>query len=265
MRLQRRARVALLVLGILAGMFLVGCGGSYGSGSAPALSQLQLSAIQVKTEVPSKVQVDHSYALQVSLVPRDGRQDLSDIVIEQTTVASTAPTPAGTPAATIARAFGAGYEPYVTATLYSGTFDVHLAGQQTQSLRQQSVAWTWNITPHQAGAQVVTGAIYIEWKPTKQSNNALPPPTYTIARIDQSIAVQEASVSLPFDPSVVTLGKIDIGSLVTQILAALLAAALIWWVSVVVVRSLGGHRKAQRRDGAQVGARPTDRDRYGGR
>ncbi|HEV8193172.1 MAG TPA: hypothetical protein VGP82_17050 [Ktedonobacterales bacterium] len=263
MKVQRCARIVLLIAGIAAAILLVGCGGSYGS--APALAQQQISAVQVKTELPTHVQVDHSYALRISLVPRDSSRDLSDIVVEQTTVASTAPTPVGTPGATIARAFGAGYEPYATATLYSGTFDVRLAGQQTQSLRQQSMAWTWNITPHQTGAQVVTGAIYIEWKPTKQPNNALPPPTYTIATIDQSIAVQGAGVSLPLDPSIVTAGKIDIGSLVTQILAALLAAALIWWVSVVVVRSLGGHRKAQQRGNAQVGARPTDRDRHGGR
>src|SRR5579885_2894803 len=181
LRLQWRARIVLLVLGVLTGILLAGCGGS----SSAGLAQRQLSAVQVKTEVPSKVQVNHSYDLRVSLVPKDGSQNLSDIVVEQTTIASAMPTPAGTPGVSIAKAFGAGYAPYATAALTSGTFDVTLVGQETQSLQQPSVVWDWNITPHQAGAQVITGAITVEWLPTKQPNNALPPPTYTIATIQQ--------------------------------------------------------------------------------
>jgi hypothetical protein len=254
MKVQRRARIILLIAGMVAAILLVGCGGTTGSG--PVLAQRQISAVQVKTELPTHVQVDHSYAVRVSLVPRDGSHDLSDIVVEQTTTASLEPTPVGTPRATIARAFGVGYEPYATATLYSGTFDIRPVGLASQSLRQQSVAWTWNITPHQAGAQVVNGAIYIEWKPTRQANSALPP-TYTIATIEQSIDVQGAGNS---DPSIVTTGKIDIGSLVTQILAALLAAALIWWISVVLARTLGGRRRVQGREGEPMGARRTDSD-----
>jgi len=261
MKIRRRVWVVLFVLGVLTGILLAGCGGS----SSGNLGQRQISQIQVKTEVPSKVQVDHSYALQVSLVPRDSTQNLSDIVVEQTTIASTQPTPVGTPGVSIAKAFGGGYEPYATAVLTSGTFNIQLVGQQTQSLRQQSVVWTWNITPQQTGAQVISGSIFIEWKPTKQPNNALPPPTYTIATIQQGFDVQGDGVSLPLDPSVVTLGKIDIGSLVTQLLAALLAAALIALVSVIAVRSFGGRRKAQQREGAQIGARSPDRDAYGRR
>jgi hypothetical protein len=261
MKRQRHVGIGLLVLGVLTGIFLAGCGGFSSSG----LAQRQLSAVQVKTEVPSKVQVDHSYALQVSLVPKDGSQDLADIVVEQTTVANTLPTPVGTPGASIAKAFGAGYEPYATARLIGGTFTIESVGQQTQSLRQQTVSWSWNITPHQTGTQVLSGSIVIDWLPTKQPNSALPPPEYTIATIQQGIDVQGNGITLPLDPSIVTLGKLDIGSLVTQIVAALVAAALIWWISVVVVRSLGNRRRAEQRDRAQVGTRPPDRDRYGGR
>src|SRR5262249_2037825 len=199
------------------------------------------------------------------LTPKDGSQELSDILVEQTTVAHTQPTAVGTPGASIAKAFGAGYEPYAVADLTSGTFDVQMVGEQMQSLRQPSVIWNSNTTPHQTGSQALSGSISIEWIPTKQSNGALPPPKYVISNIQQSFDVQGNGVTLPFDPSVITLGKLDIGSLVTQILAALIAAALIWWISVMVARSLGARHKAQGREGAQIGARPPDRDRYGDR
>jgi hypothetical protein len=95
-------------------------------------------------------------------------------------------------------------------------------------------------------------------------SRALPPPEYTIATIQQGFDVQASSITLPVDPSFVTLRKVDISSLIIQFLAELLAAALTRWVSMVVC-AVSGHRKAQQHDGAQVRARPTDRDRYGGR
>lgn len=259
MKRRRLVDVGLLGLGVLIVILLVGCGGS----SASGLGQQPLSAVQVKTEAPTQVQVDHSYAFEIALTPKDGSQEISDILVEQTTVAHTQPTTVGTPGASIAKAFGAGYEPYATAQLTSGTFDVQMVGEQMQSLRQQSVSWNWNITPHQSGAQVLSGAISIEWIPTKPSNGALPPPKFVITNIQQRFDVQGSGVTLPFDPSVITIGTLDLGSLVTQILAALIAAALIWWVSVMVARSLSARRQAQLRDNARVGARRPDRDSFG--
>lgn len=261
MKRRRLVDVGLLGSGILMVMLLAGCGGS----SASGLGQQPLSAVQVKTEVPKQVQVDHSYAFEIALTPADGSQELSDIVVEQTTVAHTQPNVVGTPGASIAKAFGAGYEPYAIAQLSSGTFDVQMVGEQMQSLRQPSVSWNWNITPHQSGTQVISGSIAIEWIPTKQANGALPPPKFVISNIQRAFDVQGNGVTLPFDPSVISIGTLDLGSLVTQILAALIAAALIWWISVMVARSIGARRKEQERENAQIGVRPPDRDRYGGR
>lgn len=225
-----------ILCSLLMALALSACGA--GASSINTIAQQQLlespfQKLQVSTQIPHKMLVGVSYAMRITLRPREGYVSLSDIPAENATTSNMQPVPVGTPLTSVLNAFGPGYEPYATARLGGGAFTLQLISQETQSLRQSTVTWEWNVTPLYSGTQIIDGSITIEWTPTSANAHALPAnPTFTVATMDTSVDVSAPAATPTSGPDtgIIDVGPfaIDQAGLTTTILGALIVAVIAW-------------------------------------
>ncbi len=149
----------------------------------------KISTLQIWTEFPTAMEIKQSYVVEVSLIPKTKDAFVSNITVEKTTAIATNPTPVGTPDATFQNAFGPGYEPFATATLYAGTFMVEPSTPQERSLSGLKVVWDWNVIPQEPGTQVISEEIMIVWQPINKTNGT-PSPSVTEEIGNPQISVQ---------------------------------------------------------------------------
>lgn len=240
---------------LLMALTLGACGASATSSTINTSAQEQVlqspfGSLQVSTQTPRTMVVGVSYVMRITLRPRAGYVALSDIPAEHATTTNTQPVAVGTPSASLLDAFGPGYEPYATAKLGAGSFTVQLISQETQSLRQTSVIWEWNVTPLSSGTQLIDGAITVEWTPTANNAHALPDnPTFTIATMDTAVTVGAAPATTQTakpGAGVFAVGPflIDEAGLTTTILGALIVAIIAWLSRRAYVRTRSLQRAA---------------------
>lgn len=226
---------------LLLALTLGACGAGASSIDPSAQGQVYQSpfrSLQVSTQLPTTMLVGLSYAVRITLRPREGYVTLSDIPAEHATTTNTQPVAVGTPSASLLDAFGPGYEPYATARLGAASFTAQLISQETQSLRQTSVTWEWNVTPLSSGTQVIDGAITIAWTPNSTNAHAAPAnPTFTIATIDTAVTVDTQSSKPSAGVFAVGPFLIDESGLTTTILGALVVALIAWLSRRAYVRT----------------------------
>ncbi len=220
---------------LLLTLTLGACGASASSINTSAQSQVLQSpfrSLQVSTQIPRAMLVGVSYIVRLTLRPSEGYVTLSDIPAENATTTNTQPVAVGTPSASLLDAFGPGYEPYATARLGAGAFTLQLISQETQSLRQASVTWEWNVTPLFSGTQLIDGSVTIEWTPNSANTHALPDnPAFTIATVDTAVTVDAPPTqSAKPGAGVFAVGPflIDQAGLTTTILGALIVGVIAW-------------------------------------
>ncbi len=229
---MRRTWLASAFLLILA-LSLAGCGSS---ATAPQpqyqVASTPIGSLIVTTQIPTSMRVGQSYIVRMTLAPQSEYSTLSDIPVEKVSTITSGATPVGTPSTALQNALGPGYEPYASAQLAGGSFDLQMVGQDIQSLRQPRVTWEWNVTPLFSGTQLIDAAITVEWTPTSFSSHTLPlAPSFTIASVDTPVAVLAATSATAdatptVGPNVTHIGplQIDTTSLTTGILTSLLVA-----------------------------------------
>lgn len=242
---MRRTWLVSAFLLILA-LTLAGCGSS---AAAPQpqyqVASTPIGSLIVTTQIPTSMRVGQSYIVRMTLAPQGEYSTLSDIPIEKVSTITSGATPVGTPSAAMQSALGPGYEPYASAQLAGGSFDLQMVGQDIQSLRQPRVMWEWNVTPLFSGTQLIDAAITVEWTPTSSSSHTLPlTPTFTIASVDTPVEVLAATPATadatPTGGAGVThIGPllIDTTSLTTGILTSLLVALALSLAGFLFVRA----------------------------
>jgi LysM repeat protein len=120
--------------------------------------------LAIEAEWPSRMQLDHSDSIRISLVNQAGQLIPTVEVPGHTAVAET-PFPFSTPGAPLGGAYGSEYDAFVIARLAGTAFDMQLAtAEEYQWFDQPRVTWEWNIIPKVPGDQIVNATIEVRWK-----------------------------------------------------------------------------------------------------
>jgi hypothetical protein len=120
--------------------------------------------LAIEAEWPSRMQLDHSDSIRISLVNQAGPLIPTVEVPGHTAVAET-PFPFSTPGVPIGDVYGSEYDAFVIARLAGTAFDMQLAtAEEYQWFDQPRVTWEWNIIPKIPGDQIVNATIEVRWK-----------------------------------------------------------------------------------------------------
>lgn len=120
--------------------------------------------LAVEAEWPSRMGLDRSDSIRISLVNQSGKLIPTVEVPGHTAVADT-PFPFSTPGVPIGDAYGAEYDAFVIARLAGTAFDIELAtAEEYQWVGQSRVTWEWNIIPKIPGEQIMNATIEVKWK-----------------------------------------------------------------------------------------------------
>lgn len=194
--------IILALSSLLLATILSTCGASAIAPGTANIADTSIANLQIQTLYPATMEVNQSYVVEIALVPAGGSGYVSDITVEKATVLTSNPTPVGTPGAPLGAAFGAGYTPFATATLSSGTFTIDPVGPPEQLLQQSRIAWDWNVTPLQSDTQILTADVELEWKPVNTGGNQ-PAYQYPISR--PQISVQVSAPEFDWMPVMTTV------------------------------------------------------------
>jgi hypothetical protein len=209
------------------------------------LVDLPLASLRIVTEAPYAMEVHQSYIVKATLIPK-GKTYISSLTVEKATPTASETTPAGTPGATLGNAFGKGYEPFASATLFppSGPLDITPISPIEQSLRQQQVVWKWSVVPSEEsyGADFLSIDMEVTWKSASGNQGPfplgeevlgikviVPPPTPTPTPPPPPTPTPEPAVS-------VAPVKIDIGAILSNLLPYLLGTGGIGLVALLFPR-----------------------------
>ena len=123
-----------------------------------------IPTLAIEAEWPSRMVVDRSDSIRISLVNQSGHLIPTVEVPGHTAVADT-PFPFSTPGVPIGDAYGSEYDAFVIARLAGTAFDIELAtAEEYQWVEQSRVTWEWNIIPKIPGEQIVNATIEVKWK-----------------------------------------------------------------------------------------------------
>ncbi len=202
------------------------------SGPTPTpvpIVNLNPSKIEIITDTPTSMQINQSYEVKVSLIPK-GQAIVSTLSIEKASATPSEALPAGTPGSTLQNAFGYGYEVSAIAILSpnDGPFKIDLIGPQEQPLNPPSVTWKWIVIPVVQGSQLMDVDIEAIWKFAHIFSHKArigdkqfivhvkgPPPTPTPI---------PTPTPTPHPEPFISPGQIKVGDLLTSLLVALLGA-----------------------------------------
>jgi hypothetical protein len=194
----------------------------------------KISSLLISTAYPITMKLNQSYVIEVSVVPATEQGCISDLTVETTKTIVTNPTPFGTPGAILQDALGPGLEPFATAILYAGTFKVEPSEPQERPLSQSKIVWDWNITPQEAGRQIINVEIQVRWRALKDDGHGTPF-SYIISNPQLSVQVEDNSPGFDW-------GQVYIYVLEVVLSGALLALVTwfgnqIWrWISEKIKR-----------------------------
>lgn len=163
------------------------CGGSAntptagGGNACYSTACASQSDLRINVGHASQMQVHDSQEVKVTLnsisntlISNDSLPNAS-IPAENATVTTTHIIPVGTPTASLADAFGPGYQVYASATLttMTGTFKIQplFDPKKLQALDRVLVEWRWLITPMETGNQILDIDIEVIWLPLSQSSH----------------------------------------------------------------------------------------------
>jgi len=120
--------------------------------------------LAVEAEWPSRMGLDRSDSIRISLVNQSGKLIPTIEVPGHTAVAET-PFPFSTPGTPLGGAYGSEYDAFVIARLAGTAFDIELAtAEEYQWVGQSRVTWEWNIIPKIPGEQIMNATIEVKWK-----------------------------------------------------------------------------------------------------
>jgi hypothetical protein len=169
--------------------------------------------LRVEAEWPPRMTKGRANSVTISLVRIlfSPSPEPSRIVVTATLI----PIPYGTPGLPPEQAFGSEYEVCAEADLAAAGFDKDSLTPQPncQSLDQERISWTWNITPKNEGEQRIPVSIMLQWTPKSGG---------------QSIyrKVWERTLIISVEDDTIVLGMLCPTSMVPIIVAVAIAAII---------------------------------------
>lgn len=193
----------------------------------------KISNLLISTAFPFTMKLNQSYVIEISIVPSTEQGCISNLTVEITKTIVTSATPFGTPGAELQKALGPKMKPYASAILNAGTFKIEPSEPQELPFNQSKIVWDWNITPQQAGKQIISVEIRIRWKALKDDGTGIPI-SYIIGNPQLNIQVEDGSPSF------------DWGQVITYVLEVVLSGALlalVTWLSAQIWRRISEKNK----------------------
>ncbi|GHP00769.1 hypothetical protein KSF_108160 [Reticulibacter mediterranei] len=189
----------------------------------PPLSYEDASGLMTQILLPDHVVKSHSFGLTVTIIRTLPSAATATSESGQIQIPSQF-NPVGTPDVPISAAFGPNFDPFVVAQLTSSAFDIAPPSQDIQSLDQQSIQFTWSVTPKLPDTQVLNVSVTGIWRPFNGSNQ--------IQRLlaEHRLDVNVADTSTPF----ITPGQFTLSELVTALISS--AMNVPWIVEFVKKR-----------------------------
>ena len=179
---------------------------------APTLTPTPLPKVMVEAEWPSRMEIDRSDYVRVSLVrTAEGGFTPTVEVAGHTAVVAT-PIPVGTPGAPLATAFGPACKASAVARLEGAAFEISLLEPEVQSLDQDRITWDWNILPVKPGSQTVNACVIVRWQPSEGEWDAI---ERMVWRAPLAIEVEEPWIKT---------GQLSVLSLASSLLGSVLTA-----------------------------------------
>jgi hypothetical protein len=189
---------------------------------AVGIQNTDISGLAIQSGWKFTTPVHESIAISLTIV--NTSSNVPVIPQPNQTQASSQLTPVGTPHVPILEAFGPNYDVFAVAQLSASAFDVDPREQLKQSLDQQEVIFTWNVTPKYGGGQTLNFAVTGIWIP-KSGGETIERPLANLSGNMWVIDVGDAFF---------TFGKITLADLLLALIASVLNVP--WIVDLIKKR-----------------------------
>ena len=178
----------------------------------PTLTPTPLPKVMVEAEWPSRMEIDRSDYVRVSLVRTAEGEFAPTVEVAGHTAVIATPIPVGTPGAPLPTAFGPAYKASAVAKLEGAAFEISLLELEHQSLDQDRITWDWNILPLKPVSQIINACVIVRWQPSEGEWDAI---ERTVWRTPLVIEVEEPWIKT---------GQLSVFSLASSLLGSVLTA-----------------------------------------